>query len=550
MKNTIKILLLVTFGLGCSKDVVKQVNTPTMPLPSMPYELIVNGPLVTPGGDVSEQFQYTPNGTKIIYIADEKVNGDNELYVTDVLSFPFAKRTLQSITAGSSRDVIYFIISPDSSKVAFLMDGNISGQYDLYLMNINDPTNTAVQLNQGVSGGRAVSKTFKFTPDSSKVVFVTNEVSGVRNLYIASTQANRQQLNTAGMAPVSTVFQIANNGSRVVYKESSDPAHPNIRSVQPNTFGDIQINPTFVLPASGASDFTISPTSNKIVYRANQDNDAIYELYAVNVDGTGSVQKLNGTIVSGGSVQPILFKVTSNGAKVVYVADQNTDEQFELYVSNIDGSGNTKVSGTMPASGDVSDFKITADNSRAIFRANAGIYSVQDLYSTSLMIPTPTPIKINSSLVSGENVGEYQVYASSKVVYAMDKSNVGVYSIYSANLDGTPETMLNTNPAGGSVGFYDPAQASLTGSRQIGFSFDGSRVIMIGSINGTTTLDMYSAAMDGTNFKKVNMQSGGNIVLNSTSDGSGFLSLLTIPYSAYRYNDGTHTQLYIGLIKD
>jgi len=539
MRHYITLLFSLFLILGCSKKVEKTIN-PQNPL--MPYDIMLNGPL-TSGGDVLEQFQHTPDGKYVIYLADESTNGDTEMYISTVDGQN--KRKLQGVANG--RDVIYFIISPDSTKVAFLMDQNSAGLYDLYTINIDGTGLT--QMNLGVSGSRTVSKTFKFLPDSSKVVFATNEIAGIRHLYIsnASSPVNRIQLNSNPRSPVSSVFEIANNGSRIVFKESNDPSHPNIVSVLPNATSETQLNPTFTLPGSGASDFVISPLSNKVVYRANQDNDAIYELYSVNTDGTGGTQKLNNTIVTGGSVQSLSFKVSYNGLKVIYIADQDIDEKFELYTSNMDGSSNTKISGAIPANSDISNFKLTLDNLKVVFMANSNINTVQEIFSVNLN--GSSLVKVNSNLINGENVGEYQVRNSTdKVIYAMDKNSVGIYSIYSNNLIGNNETQLNSNISSG-VGFYDPAQSSSTGTRQIGFGYDGSRVVMVGSLVGSN-LDIYSASLDGLNFKKVNTQSGGTIVLNSTADGSGFLTLPTLNYAVYRYNDGTKTQLYAGLIKE
>lgn len=538
MRHFIALFFSLFLVLGCSKKVEKTINFPN---PQMPYEIMLNGPLTT-NGNVLEQFQHTPDGKYVIYLADESTDGDTELYISTVDGQN--KRKLQGVASG--RDVIYFIISPDSTKVAFLMDQNNPGLYDLYTINIDGTGLT--QLNLGVSGSRTVSRSFKFMPDSSKVVFMTNEVAGIRHLYIANPVApvNRTQLNSNIRSPV-TFFDIAPNGSRIVFKEANDPTHPNVVSVFPNATGENQLNPTLVLPSAGVSDFVISPLSTKVVYRSNKDDGATYELFSVNLDGSGGSQKLNNPIVSGGSVQELSFKVSYNGLKVIYIADQDTDEKFELYTSNMDGSSNTKISGTIPVNSDVSNFKLTLDNLKIVFMANSNISTVQEIFSVNLN--GSSLVKINSNLVNGENVGEYQVRNSSdKVIYAMDKNSIGIYSIYSNNITGSNETQLNSNISSG-IGFYDPAQSSSTGTRQIGFSYDGSRVVMVGSLVGSN-LDIYSSSLDGLNFKKVNTQSGGTIVLNSTADGSGFLTLPNLNYAVYRYNDGTKTQLYAGLIKD
>lgn len=536
------ILVGLLFLTACSKSVTKDPNA--QPPLTIPNETVLNGPLVA-GGDVSEIFKATPNGGNVVYIADETVNGDNYLYVVD--NQANNRRTLVAVPAG--RDVIHFIISPDSTRVAFLADLTTAGRYDLYTIKLDGTDLT--KMNSGITNNaHTVSKSYKFTSDSSKVVFVTDEITGVRNLFIsnATSPVNRIQLNTAGKAPVSSAFELAPNNSRVVYKESSDPSHPNIRSVTLAGSGDIQLNTTFVLPASGASDFIVSPNSLKVVYRANQDDDAIYELYAVNTDGTGGVQKINGSIVTGGSVMALGFKFNSSSSKVVYIADQNTDEKQELYVSNIDGTSNLKLNGTLPANGDVSNFKISPSGSLVVYRADVNTDDANDLYSVQINGSSNT--KINSSLSAGENVGEYLILndSTNRIVYAMDKTQAGKYSIYISNSNGTGELKLNEN-IGTGVGFFDPVQSSITQSKQIGFLFDGSRIVMVGSMTGTN-LDIFSVALDGSKFKKLNQGTSGSIVLNSTVDGSSFLTLENYPLVVYRYNDGSKTQLYVALAKD
>lgn len=527
---------------ACDKSVSKDPNAPNNPAPVFPLETQLNGPLVS-GGDVSENFKQTPNGGNVVYIADETVNDDNYLYVVD--NQGNNKRTLKAVPAG--RDVIHFIISPDSNRVAFLADIDVAGRYDLYSIKLDGTDLT--KLNAGLPNNtQTVSKSYKFTPDSLKVVFVTDENTSVRNLFISNVTSpvNRLQLNSSGKAPVSSAFEIAPSGSRVVYKESSDSSHPNIRSVTPSAGSDTQLNTTFILPASGASDFVISPNSLKVLYRANQDDDSIYELYNVNIDGTGSVQKINGSITTGGSVLAQNFKFTLNSSKVIYIADQITDEKQELFISNSDGTANLKLNGTLPANGDVSQFKISPDGQVIVYRADSVVDDAFDIYSVQLSGALNT--KINSSLSAGENVGEFAI-AGLKVVYAMDKTQSGKYSLYSSNLNGTGETKLNP-PITTGVGFFDPVQASITQSKQIGFLFDNSRVIMVGSTTGTN-LDLFSVEFDGSNFKKINIGTGsGSVTLNSTTDGSSFFTLNNYPSVVYRYNDGLKTQLYVALGKE
>jgi hypothetical protein len=72
------------------------------------------------------------------------------------------------------------------------------------------------------------------------------------------------------------------------------------------------------------------------VYTADQDVDEVYELYSVPIDASASPVKLNGPLVAGGDVllestSTLRVQITPDGTRVLYVADQDTDEVLELY---------------------------------------------------------------------------------------------------------------------------------------------------------------------------------------------------------------------------
>ena len=63
--------------------------------------------------------------------------------------------------------------------------------------------------------------------------------------------------------------------------------------------------------------------------------------------GGGAVTKLSGTRVAGGDVQSG-FTISADGARVVFRADKDTDEMFELYSAPIAMANATiKLSGTL-----------------------------------------------------------------------------------------------------------------------------------------------------------------------------------------------------------
>ena len=80
----------------------------------------------------------------------------------------------------------------------------------------------------------------------------------------------------------------------------------------------------------------ITADSSRVVYWADQDTNDVFELYSRPADGSGAAVKLNGPLVAGGDVAD--FRIAPDSSRVVYRADQSTDEVFELYSRVIDAS--------------------------------------------------------------------------------------------------------------------------------------------------------------------------------------------------------------------
>jgi len=66
------------------------------------------------------------------------------------------------------------------------------------------------------------------------------------------------------------------------------------------------------------------------------------------------------------------IKISPDGTKVAYLADQETDNVYELFVSNSDGSVNLKVSAAI-TEGDITDFSWSDDSNYIIYVQGSGI---------------------------------------------------------------------------------------------------------------------------------------------------------------------------------
>ena len=79
-----------------------------------------------------------------------------------------------------------------------------------------------------------------------------------------------------------------------------------------------------------------------VVFVAAQENLDIRELFSVSIEGPASAAiKLSKTMPTGGNVgnapNRTAFAISPDGARVVYMADQDVDETFELYSVPVEG---------------------------------------------------------------------------------------------------------------------------------------------------------------------------------------------------------------------
>ena len=107
-------------------------------------------------------------------------------------------------------------------------------------------------------------------------------------------------------------------------------------------------------------DFKTSPDGFFVAYIADQNADEVFELFVVQL-ATLTVTRVSGVLVSGGDV--LEFKWAPDSSRIAYRADQDTDEVFELYSVNPDGSGNTRQSGPLALGRNVEVFKWAPDSS-------------------------------------------------------------------------------------------------------------------------------------------------------------------------------------------
>ncbi|MCB8943370.1 MAG: hypothetical protein H6658_06420 [Ardenticatenaceae bacterium] len=295
---------------------------------------------LVPGGNVYN-FVISPDSSQVVYVADQEMQGVWELYVVP-LADPTADAVKLNPPLVANGDVAYYQleISPDSSMVAYLADQDVDGMNELYAVPLAG--GTAVKLNDPLAESIDLINCsffdcFHFSPDSSRVVYMTEQdTADIRELYsahIVGTSSVVTKLNET----ITTVgrhinsFEISPDGSRVVYSGNVNPGvNEEIFSVPIEGGPVAKLNGALVAGGAVLS-YALSPDSSRVVYVAIQQTASVSELYSVPLTD-GPVTKLNPPLVDGGAVY-LNFEIAPDSNHVLYQAEQETDNVAELFVS-------------------------------------------------------------------------------------------------------------------------------------------------------------------------------------------------------------------------
>ena len=200
--------------------------------------------------------------------------------------------------------------------------------------------------------------------------------------------------------------------------------------------------------------FLLSPDGTTVVYVADQTTDGQYEFHSVPVAGGPAVlldavsayvaiygifaftpdnrirrvprrrrrrprarscgsprvrggvpQRLGPALPLGRAV--VELEVSSDGARVAYVADENTDELFELFSVPTTGGASVRLNGNFPAGAYPTSFEFTPDSSTVVYIADQLVNDVQELWS----VPADggPSVRLNTPLGAGQDVLEFTI---------------------------------------------------------------------------------------------------------------------------------------------
>jgi len=350
---------------------------------------------ILPADGYNYDFAISPDSARVIYLAEQDTDNVAELYSVPISGPASAGVKLNGALVAGGK-VMWFLISPDSSRVVYWANQETAAIWELYSVPISGPASAGVKLNGTFVAGGGVSKSFAISPDSSRVVYKANQqTAAVLELYSVPISG-----------PASAGVKL--NGALVANGE--------------------------------VLNWAISPDSSRVVYRADQQTDEVWELYSVPLAGPAVAGvKLNGGLVEGGDVNTS-FKISPDSSHVVYWADQDTNDVSELYSVPLAGPAvaGVKLNASLVAGGGVGEFAISPYSSRVVYRADQETDGVFELYSVPLDGPSEEVIKISGPMVSGGNVESFMISPDDVwAVYIADQELDEYRTGHRAKIDGS-----------------------------------------------------------------------------------------------------------------
>ncbi len=535
------------------------------------------------------------DSSRVVFVADRDTAGKQEVY-----SVSIGGGTVQKLNAGMAGSGATLVeISPDSNKVVFVADQATAGKQEVFLVGISG--GPVIKLNDPVASGGAGAFSLAISPDGAKVLYA-GEIDAANPVQLYRTfldddgdsildacdvcprvaDPNQADADGDGLGDPCDNCAVAANASQGdgdldgvgdacdnciglnnPGQTDSDgdgagnacdpyPLDPDDDSDGDGFGADVDTCPTFFNPQQNSAvkisgsmiasgdvgggisaglSFQVSPDGSRVVYRADQETDNRFELYSVPTQ-SGSALKLSGTVVSPGVEEDL--RISPDGTRVVYRATVSGSAIVELFsVPILGGALPTKLNGPLVSGGGVLAFSISPDGSKVLYIADQAIDTVTELYMRSILGGVP-PQKLNGPILVGTNHGvvDFDISADgSRVVYRAEQENSWP-ELYSVSITGGSVVKLN-GPAGSPSGVG--GSGGSIGERGYEITPDGNVVVYWAQgPGGPIGVELFRVSINGgTPIRLHPPFSGGRSI-------GGFGGLSEVPVDRFRISpDGT-----------
>lgn len=369
--------------------------------------------------DAEGSFEITPDGSRVVYMADQDVVDEVELYVAPIDGLTPAVRL------GSGGDVLPGLALDASSERVVFRLRDAQGVERLFSQRLDGSEVPLALSGSLVAGGNVAA--FAITPDGTGAVFRADaELDNRFELYFVRSDgsAPRRRVSPAlGSGRNVSSFALTKDSRRVLFL-----ANPRL-SQQFELFSTELVGglPLELDPELGGTGsvrgFVSSPDGAWAVFAARPPSTSVsWQLYAVPCNGSAPPHRVNGQLAAGGSVRSEdgTFLVSPDSGRIVYLANENADSLVELRSVPVDGSSPASVCGDPLASVRTTKLHISPDSRRVFYVASYPPFypPTSGLFAVGIGGAAP-PLLLSASPSSGDDV------------YFFDVDSFGLNALYS-----------------------------------------------------------------------------------------------------------------------
>ena len=318
---------------------------------------------VHPDADVSSNFIWAPDSSRIAYTHDRDTDGVSDLYTTvpDSSSVVF-KVNNTSLIAGQFQS-INFAWSPDSTLLAYRGDVVTDNINELFIDTFNSQR-TSPKVSGTLVGMGGVNQ-FEWSPDGSILVFTADaNIDQISEVFSVDSAAGTPRLLLSPSAVTTgsvsaSISEFTADGSRVVFfAEHAVDNSTDLFSATPGVANSAVNLSQLSVPAappggssSGSASISLpsvlSPDSRTVFYQeATSFNDGVNpttqrrNVHTTPVDGSGPIVDLIADNTEPGG-NPFTSGWTLAGERATFVNDPDTTDAIglQLFSTKADGSG-------------------------------------------------------------------------------------------------------------------------------------------------------------------------------------------------------------------
>ena len=339
--------------------------------------------------------------------------------------------------------------------VVFLADKEENRVDELFAA-FDDGTDIIKLSEELVARGNVVA--FQISPDGINVAYVADQdTAGVFELYVVPVDKSPDDTAVKVSGPMAGngvlqlpsgdyVFEWAPDSSRIAYiaDQNASGEFELFTSTSDGLENDLVSNlpdpDSSENPDPGVKNFEWEPDSNFIAYIADQDTDGVFELYVSPADANTPNVKISGTELDGKGIKELApvpsgeyaFAWAPDSSRLAFLADQLVDgiDEFELYTNLPDGTDNLRVSGVQGDSAQVEEFTWAPSSLRLGYRSNQNIITAIDLFTT-LPNRSSSFTQISSGLQPGQEVAAFKWSSdSTRIAFISDRSFTSFFRLF------------------------------------------------------------------------------------------------------------------------